>query len=89
MATVSSNCIYVTGGCKFEQDDPLIEKFDTELEVWVILSVRLNVNLSEHHHVISIMEGGIEVFGEDYKPPAAPVEIVEKRIPVLEGQDPP
>jgi hypothetical protein len=43
----------------------LIEKYDTELEVWVILDVKLSFDLNEYHHIFAIMEGNLDVFKKD------------------------
>ena len=67
VSSISSRCIYVMGGCYLDSDNWLIEKYDTERDVWVILDVKLDFDLNEFHHVFTIMEGGIDIFKEKPK----------------------
>lgn len=63
---LGSRSIYVTGGCRYETNNPLIERFDTVNEIWIILEVKMQTQLNEFHHIMAVMEGGIEIFGKDY-----------------------
>jgi len=65
VASVSSKCIYVIGGCYNESSNRLIEKYDTEQDIWVILNVKMDFDLNEFHHIFTLMEGNLDIFKDE------------------------
>ena len=53
----------------------------------MILDVKLNFELNEFHHIFTMMEGGIEIFGKDYEKEVFKKyeDVAEVPKPILEG----
>ena len=88
LGSVIGRCIYVVGGCYTDSDSRMIEKYDTERDIWVILDVKLDFALNEFHHVFTMMEGGLEIFKREEKKKEVP-KIDDKPVvprPILEGE---